>query len=116
MAALLTQPHPTAPIRLACRQHPPVAPCLASSIPQPAPQRLQDEYCEWSVDRNAEGKITRISVTCEGPEYWAYLAATQPDTVVQASRGTAGAEAAPVCPGHGLWSDLMPSLRGLGWT
>ncbi|KAL4457706.1 hypothetical protein ABPG75_012571 [Micractinium tetrahymenae] len=44
---------------------------------------VQDEYCEWSVDRNAEGKITRITVTCEGPEYWAYLAATQPDTVVQ---------------------------------
>ncbi|KAL4442979.1 hypothetical protein ABPG77_008470 [Micractinium sp. CCAP 211/92] len=50
-----------------------------------ATRDVQDEYCEWSVDRNAEGKVTRITVTCEGPEYWAYLAATQPDTVLQAT-------------------------------
>ena len=36
----------------------------------------QDEYCEWSVTRNAAGKITRVTFTCEGPEYWQFLAAT----------------------------------------
>jgi hypothetical protein len=36
---------------------------------------LQDEYCEWSVTRNPAGKITRVTFTCEGPEYWEFLAA-----------------------------------------
>lgn len=44
---------------------------------------VQDEYCEWSVTRRADGKITRVTFTCEGPEYWELLAQTQPDTVVQ---------------------------------
>lgn len=42
----------------------------------------QDEYCEWSVERNASGKITRVTFTCEGPEYWVLLATRQPDTVL----------------------------------
>ncbi|KAF3919552.1 hypothetical protein ABW20_dc0102306 [Dactylellina cionopaga] len=28
----------------------------------------QDEYLEWAVVRNEEGKITKITFTCEGPE------------------------------------------------
>jgi hypothetical protein len=36
---------------------------------------LQDEYCEWSVARNTDGKIVRVTFTCEGPEYWEFLAA-----------------------------------------
>ena len=43
---------------------------------------LQDEYCEWSVTRNADGKITKVMFTTEGPEYWTYLAETQPETVL----------------------------------
>ncbi|EFL14815.1 hypothetical protein [Streptomyces sp. C] len=35
---------------------------------------VQDEYCEWSVSRNTEGKITRVTFTCEGPEYWVSIA------------------------------------------
>lgn len=42
----------------------------------------QDEYCEWSVVRRADGKITRVTFTCEGPEYWKHLAATDPQKVV----------------------------------
>src|SRR5690606_14125354 len=34
------------------------------------PRGWQDEYCEWSVTRNAEGKITRVAFTCENREYW----------------------------------------------
>ncbi|MGH3869684.1 MAG: hypothetical protein ACRDQ4_26995 [Pseudonocardiaceae bacterium] len=48
-----------------------------------ASRDVQDEYCEWSVTRRADGKITRVTFTCEGPEYWELLAQTQPDTVVQ---------------------------------
>jgi hypothetical protein len=43
---------------------------------------VQDEYCEWSVTRRPDGKITRVIFTCEGPEYWEMLAQGQPDTVV----------------------------------
>lgn len=42
----------------------------------------QDEYCEWSVER-IEGKISRVTFTCEGPEYWKFLAATNPQKVVE---------------------------------
>src|SRR6185503_8523564 len=36
---------------------------------------LQDEYCEWSVERDPDtDKITRVTFTCEGPEYWTFLA------------------------------------------
>jgi len=39
----------------------------------------QDEYCEWSVTRHSRtGKITRVTFTTEGPEYWTYLARVDP--------------------------------------
>lgn len=44
---------------------------------------LQDEYCEWSVERDEDtDKITRITFTCEGPEYWQFLANTAPDVAL----------------------------------
>ena len=36
--------------------------------------RQQDEYCEWFVRRGADGQITRVDFTTEGPEYWLFLA------------------------------------------
>jgi hypothetical protein len=47
---------------------------------------VQDEYCEWSITRRPDGKITRVTFTCEGPEYWELLAQTQPDTVLHLYR------------------------------
>lgn len=47
---------------------------------------LQDEYCEWSVSRDPSGKVTRVTFTCEGPEYWEFLAAHNPDLVVSLYR------------------------------
>jgi hypothetical protein len=44
---------------------------------------LQDEYCEWSVERDAHEKITRVTFTSEGPEYWEFLAASNPKKVVE---------------------------------
>ena len=47
--------------------------------PAPDPQvgdavsRQQDEYLEWHVSREA-GRITRVTFTCEGPEYWQSIA------------------------------------------
>jgi hypothetical protein len=45
----------------------------------------QDEYCEWSIEREG-GKIVRIKFTCEGPEYWAYLAQVNPEKVLDLYR------------------------------
>ena len=43
----------------------------------------QDEYCEWSVTRDPDtDKITRVTFTSEGPEYWQFLAAVAPTRVV----------------------------------
>lgn len=45
---------------------------------------IQDEYCEWSVERNpANGKVTRVEFTCEGRVYWHYLWAQSPDLVTK---------------------------------
>lgn len=47
-------------------------------------RNLQDEYCEWSVTRDpTSGKITRVTFTCEGPEYWQVLATLNPDKVLE---------------------------------
>jgi hypothetical protein len=43
---------------------------------------VQDEYCEWSVTRLGDGRINRVTFTCEGPEYWEFLAATKPAAVL----------------------------------
>jgi hypothetical protein len=32
-----------------------------------------DEYCEWCVERNRSGKITRVTFTTEVPEYFEHL-------------------------------------------
>lgn len=34
------------------------------------PRGWQDEYCEWSVTRSSQGKITKVMFTCENREYW----------------------------------------------
>lgn len=35
------------------------------------PRGWQDEYCEWSVTRRpSDNKITKVTFTCENPEYW----------------------------------------------
>lgn len=48
-----------------------------------ADRNLQDEYCEWSVTRDpVTRKITSVTFTCEGPEYWEILASLNPDKVV----------------------------------
>jgi hypothetical protein len=46
---------------------------------------VQDEYCEWSVTRQGN-KITRITFTCEGPEYWDMLGERNPQKVLELYR------------------------------
>ena len=35
--------------------------------------RPQDEYCEWHVHRHEDGRMRRVTFTCEPPEYWQSL-------------------------------------------
>ena len=45
--------------------------------------RPQDEYLEWHAHRDPDtGKITRVDLTCEGPEYWEFLSRVAPDVLV----------------------------------
>lgn len=43
----------------------------------------QDEYCEWSVERSDDGKITQIAFTTEVPEYWEHVAQNDPDLLLE---------------------------------
>lgn len=49
-------------------------------------RNYQDEYCEWSVERNSEKKITRVTFTCEPYDYWEFLAKDAPGKVVDLYR------------------------------
>ena len=52
-----------------------------------ASREVQDEYCEWSVQRDKRStKITRVTFTCEGPEYWERLAEESPAKVLELYR------------------------------
>lgn len=53
-----------------------------------ARQKYQDEYLEWRVvrDTSPARKIVRVEFTCEGPEYWKYLATNAPDTLLKLYR------------------------------
>ncbi len=44
-------------------------------------QRRQDEYCEWFIYL-VNNRVTRISFTCENPEYWEFLFSKDPALVV----------------------------------
>lgn len=55
--------------------------------PVPMPARLQDEYCEWFVYRQAPGgPISRVVFTAEAPEYWIMLAKHDFEQVLQLYR------------------------------
>jgi hypothetical protein len=48
----------------------------------PGQARLQDEYLEWYVNRNDAGSIVSIHFTCEAWDYFEFLAAQAPETVL----------------------------------
>lgn len=51
-----------------------------------ADRGVQDEYCEWAVKRSAQGKVERVTFTCEVPEYFAMLARGNPDHLLSLYR------------------------------
>lgn len=49
------------------------------------PRGWLDEYCEFSVTREpVSGKITRVDIVCENPEYWYTFWRVSPQAVAQA--------------------------------
>lgn len=55
----------------------------AAEAPVPTGQaRIQDEYLEWHVIKNAAGKITAVQFTCEGYDYYEFLGQEAPDILV----------------------------------
>jgi hypothetical protein len=44
--------------------------------------RPQDEYLEWHVVRNGAGKIVSVQFTCEGYDYYEFLARNAPDRLL----------------------------------
>jgi len=46
-----------------------------------ADRALQDEYCEWTVEKK-NGKVASITFTTEVPEYWDHLAENDPNRLV----------------------------------
>jgi hypothetical protein len=54
-----------------------------ANYPPRGPRGWQDEYCEWSVTRNTEGKIVKVMFTCENREYWYTLWEIEPNVVLR---------------------------------
>ena len=50
------------------------------------PFRPQDEYLEWLAMTDNDGNVTRYVFTCEGPEYWSYLARVDRNLLLQCYR------------------------------
>jgi len=49
-----------------------------------------EEYLEWRTVRRADGKIVRVELTTETPDYWAKLARFEPRKVVELAAKFAG--------------------------
>jgi hypothetical protein len=49
----------------------------------PGNARIQDEYLEWHVTKNAAGKITSVEFTCEGYDYYEFLAKEAPNVLLK---------------------------------
>jgi hypothetical protein len=42
----------------------------------------QDEYCEWSIERDDDGKVVRVTFTSEVREHWEHMAVRDRDRVI----------------------------------
>jgi hypothetical protein len=73
------------------------------------PRGWLDEYCEWAVTRNSDGKITKIVFTCENPEYWYSLWQVSPEKVLTLYQQL-------VNPNVALEDLMLPSTDGKGFA
>lgn len=73
------------------------------------PRGWLDEYCEWAVTRNDEGKITKVSFCCENPEYWYSLWQVSPQKVLELYQQL-------VHPNVKIEDLYLPAIDGNGYT
>jgi hypothetical protein len=78
--------------------------------------RLQDEYLEWFVNRNAAGKITSVHFTCEAWDYFEFLAARAPARVLELYRNFVdpSIQMPDLFSAHGSYSRLNKWNTALG--
>jgi hypothetical protein len=55
----------------------------------------QDEYCEWGLERNDAGDITRVTFTTEVPEYFRHLFDTDPAALLTLYKELTGQDVQP---------------------
>ena len=72
---------------------------------------LQDEYFEWRTVRNEAGKVVRVEMTTEFPEYWSILAAHDPVKTLALVARFAGERS--VRP-EAVYGGLNPFAAGVG--
>jgi hypothetical protein len=70
---------------------------------------LQEEYLEWRVVRDDSGRIERVEMTTEFPEYWEVLAAWQPEDTLALVAELAGADSVPA---EEIYGDHDPLSSG----
>lgn len=58
-------------------------PVSATPYTPTGPRGWQDEYCEWSVQRDGAGELQSVMFTCENPEYWLTLWDVDPQAVLK---------------------------------
>lgn len=46
----------------------------------------QDEYCEWSVERDDDGGVRAVTFTTEVPEYWSHMSEHDPTLLLELYR------------------------------
>lgn len=68
-------------------------------------RRLQEEYVEWRVVRDAGDRVVRVELTTELSEYWRILAAHAPRTLLATVAELAGE---PAVAAHAMYGDLDP--------
>lgn len=72
----------------------------ADSVPNT--RAFQNEYFEWQVERNANGKISKITFVTETPEYYEQLWRFDPNAVVSIYRALVNPAVQPADLGAGL--------------
>jgi hypothetical protein len=80
----------------------------------------QEEYFEWRVVRGTDGKIRRVEMTTEFPEYWQILAAHHPVTTLRLVARFAGESSVPSQAVYGSVDPFLPGVtpeeRKAGFT
>ena len=76
----------------------------AEPTPRAGVSRVQDEYLEWFVERDAVNRIKRVTFTCEPPEFWDTLGEGYPKSYQGPRTETQAADPAKVAS---LYSQLL---------